>query len=85
MDGKLILAETEIPASYVYYHTNSNGFLPLLKIHALGHSFDLSNYAALLARKLKGFAYSEGKVGRLWLSFPRFLPMVFTISSFSEA
>jgi predicted alternative tryptophan synthase beta-subunit len=65
MDGELILREKEIPASYVYDHADSNGFLPLLKIHTLGYSFDLSNYATLLAGKLKVFAYSEEKLKRL--------------------
>jgi len=53
MDGKLILlGKEEIPASHVYDYADSNGFLPLLKMHTLGHSlalnsqryFDLSTY-----------------------------------------
>jgi hypothetical protein len=85
MHGKVTLGKKEIPASHVYDYADSNGFLPLPKIHTLGYSFDLSNYTTLLAGKLKGFAYSEGEVGRLWLSFPGLLPVVFTIGSFCEA
>jgi hypothetical protein len=85
MDGKLILAEKEIPASYACDYAKREGVTPLLKMHTLGHSFDLSAYDALLSRNLKDLAYSGEKVGWLWLSFPRFLPAVFTISNFCEA
>ncbi len=59
MDGKLILlGKEEIPASHVYDYADSNGFLPLLKMHTLGHSlalnsqryFDLSTYGEVLAK-----------------------------------
>lgn len=43
MEGKLIFGKKEIPASYIYEYADGNGFLPLLKIHTLGHSFDLSH------------------------------------------
>jgi hypothetical protein len=84
MDGKLILTEKEIPASYAYDYADREGFTHPLKMHTLGHSSDLSNYAALLSRSLKDFTYWEGKVWRLSLSFPKFLPVVFTIGNFCE-
>jgi hypothetical protein len=92
MDGRLILGKKEIPASHIYDYADSNGFPPMLKMRILGNGLALNSQryfdffpTGRTGKKLKGFAYPEGKVGRLWLSFPRFLPMVFTISSFSEA
>jgi len=74
MDVKLMLTEKEIPASYVYDYADREGVTPLLKMHTLGHSFALSIYDALLAGKLKDFAYSEEKVEEAIVDFPRFLP-----------
>ena len=62
MDGQLMLTEKEIPASYAYDYADREGFTPLFKMYTLGHSFALSIYYALLAGKLKEFAYSEEKV-----------------------
>jgi predicted alternative tryptophan synthase beta-subunit len=78
MDGKLILGKKEIPASHVYDCADSNGFLPLLKMHTLGHSlalnsqryFDLSPYGEVPARKLKGLAYSEEEVEEAMVELP---------------
>ncbi len=84
MDGKLILTEKEIPASYAYDYADREGFTHLLKMHTPGHSFNLSNCAALLSRSLKGFIYWGGKVWGLSLSFPKFLPVVFTIGNLCE-
>jgi predicted alternative tryptophan synthase beta-subunit len=66
MDGKLSLPEKEIPTSYVYDYSDREWFTHMLKMHTLGHSFDLSHYAALLT----------GKLRRPWWSLPRFLPSV---------
>ena len=41
MDGKVILAEKEIPASYVYDYAGREGVTPLLEVHILGFSFAL--------------------------------------------
>jgi hypothetical protein len=70
MDIKLMLTGKEIPVSYAYDYADREGFTPLLKMHSLEHSFalnaygyfDLSTYDALLAGKLKDFAYSEEEV-----------------------